>query len=302
MFIIVFMPQRRMFSSDIVSSDAFLDMPSSTQALYFHLGMRADDDGFVNPKMVVRMLGSSEDELKVLVAKRFVLSFESGVIVIKHWLIHNLIRSDLYKETLYKKEKSTLGLNDNGAYTELRYGVSELRHIEPPEWLKRRKKDFRYANGTQTVPRIGKVRIVNTVESAKASSTGNLELNNEIHPMSELEEPTYEREDKPKRKSKHGNKTMAVLAYAYAKASGADLTKTINGSAWLKPLSEIYDYFDKDVDAAVKYITDSVNYYESITMRDGSKCKYSVRTIQNVADVLRLMDEAPKSNKSDIFF
>jgi hypothetical protein len=131
--------------------------------------------------------------------------------------------------------------------------------------------------------------------------TGVIELNNEIHPMSELE-PTYEREDKPKRKSKHGNKTMAVLAYAYAKASGADLTKTINGSAWLKPLSEIYDYFDKDVDAAVKYITDSVNYYESITMRDGSKCKYSVRTIQNVADVLRLMDETPKINKSDIFF
>ena len=84
-----------MFSPDITSSDAFLDMPASTQVLYFHLGMRADDDGFVTPKMVMRLLGSAEDDLKVLIAKRFILPFESGVVVIKHWLIHNLIRADL---------------------------------------------------------------------------------------------------------------------------------------------------------------------------------------------------------------
>jgi hypothetical protein len=153
------MAQRRMFSQDIVSSDAFLDMPISSQVLYFHLAVRADDDGFVSPKMVMRVIGSSSDDLKVLITKRFLLPFESGVVVVKHWLIHNLIRADLYKETLYKKEKSMLGLNDNGAYTELRDGVSELKQIESPEWLKKRRGELRTANVPQTVPRLGKVRL-----------------------------------------------------------------------------------------------------------------------------------------------
>lgn len=148
-----------MFSPDIVSSDAFLDMPISSQVLYFHLCMRSDDDGFVTPKMVMRLIGSGEDDLKVLIAKRFILPFESGVIVIKHWLIHNLIRADLYKETLYKKEKSTLGLNENGAYTELRAGVSEIEKIESPEWLKKRRGDLRTVNVPQTALRLGKDRL-----------------------------------------------------------------------------------------------------------------------------------------------
>jgi len=153
------MAQRRMFSPDIVSSDDFLDMPVSSQVLYFHLGLRADDDGFITPKMVMRLIGSNQDDLKVLIAKRFILPFESGVVVIKHWLIHNLIRADLYKETLYKKEKKTLGLNENGAYTELREGVSELKQIESPEWLKKRRGNLRTANVPQTAPRLGKGRV-----------------------------------------------------------------------------------------------------------------------------------------------
>ena len=153
------MSNRRMFSSEIVSSDNFLDMGQGAQVLYFHLAMRADDDGFVSPKSVMRMIGIADDELKVLLAKRFILPFESGVVVIKHWLIHNLIRADLYKETQYKKEKSTLGLNDNGAYTELRVGVSEIKNIEAPKWLKERRKEQRTANGTQTVHRLGKDRL-----------------------------------------------------------------------------------------------------------------------------------------------
>ncbi len=153
------MAQRRMFSADIVSSDTFLDMPISSQVLYFHLAMRADDDGFVTPRMVMRLVGSSEDDIKVLKSKRFILPFESGVIVIKHWLIHNLIRADLYKETMYKKEKASLGLNENGAYTELRDGVSEIKQIESPEWLKKRRGELRTVNVPQTVPRIGKDRL-----------------------------------------------------------------------------------------------------------------------------------------------
>lgn len=107
-----------MFSPDIVNSDAFLDMPVSSQALYFHLGMSADDDGFVNPKKIMRLVGASEDDLKILLAKRFLLSFESGVVVIKHWLIHNLIRSDRYKETRYLDEKSTLIVKENKSYSD----------------------------------------------------------------------------------------------------------------------------------------------------------------------------------------
>ncbi len=155
-----------MFSTEIVSSDQFLDMGQGAQLLYFQLGMRADDDGFVNPRSVMRMLGINEDELKVLLAKRFILPFESGVVVIKHWLIHNLIRSDLYKETQYKKEKNTLGLNQNGAYTELfdangdvRIDVASIKKIEAPKWLKIRRNDERTANVPQTARRIGKERL-----------------------------------------------------------------------------------------------------------------------------------------------
>ena len=115
------MAQRRMFSPQIVDSDAFLDMPQSSQLLYFHFGMRADDDGFVgNPKKIMRMIGGADDDLKILVAKRFLLLFETGVVVIKHWRIHNQIRADRYHETQYLDEKGKLILKENGSYTELR--------------------------------------------------------------------------------------------------------------------------------------------------------------------------------------
>lgn len=112
------MAERRMFAKTIIDSDAFLDMPLSTQALYFHLSMRADDDGFVNnPKKIQRMIGASDDDMRVLVGKRFLIVFESGVVVIKHWRIHNYIQKDRYKETAYTEEKAMLSLKDNNAYT-----------------------------------------------------------------------------------------------------------------------------------------------------------------------------------------
>ena len=113
------MAERRMFAKAIIDSDAFLDMPLSAQSLYFHLSMRADDDGFVNnPKKIQRMIGASDDDCKLLIMKRFILAFESGVIVIKHWRIHNYIQKDRYKETLYKEEKAELALDEKNAYTE----------------------------------------------------------------------------------------------------------------------------------------------------------------------------------------
>ena len=113
------MAERRMFTKKIIDSDAFLDMPLSTQALYFHLNMRADDDGFINnPKKIMRMIGASEDDLKVLRGKRFIIAFENGIVVIKHWRMHNLLRKDRYTETQYVEERKMLLLKENGAYTE----------------------------------------------------------------------------------------------------------------------------------------------------------------------------------------
>ena len=111
------MAERRMFAKTIIDSDAFLDMSLSTQSLYFHLSMRADDDGFVNnPKKIQRMIGCGDDELKMLVSKKFIIPFESGICVIKHWKIHNYIQTDRYKETVYKEEKARLEIKDNKAY------------------------------------------------------------------------------------------------------------------------------------------------------------------------------------------
>lgn len=111
------MAERRMFAKTIIDSDAFLEMPSTTQLLYFHLAMRADDDGFVNkPKSIMRMIGGKDDDLKLLFVKKFLIPFESGVVVIKHWKIHNYIRKDTYTETKYKEEKASLELDENSAY------------------------------------------------------------------------------------------------------------------------------------------------------------------------------------------
>ncbi len=107
-----------MFSKAIVKSEEFLVMPKSSQALYFHLGMEADDDGFIHPGQIMRSGGFQGDDLKILLAKRFLLTFESGVVVIKHWLIHNLIQKDRHTETRYEDELKSLFIKENKAYTD----------------------------------------------------------------------------------------------------------------------------------------------------------------------------------------
>lgn len=121
------MAERRMFAKTIIDSDAFLDMPLSTQALYFHLSMRADDDGFINnPKKIQRMIGCADDDLKVLIAKNFIIPFESGIVVIKHWKIHNYIQSDRYKHTVYQEEMNMLEVKKNRSYTLGMPNVSQM--------------------------------------------------------------------------------------------------------------------------------------------------------------------------------
>ena len=107
-----------MFAKTIIDSDSFLDMPASAQALYFHLSMRADDDGFINnPKKIQRMVNSSDDDLRLLVAKRFIIPFDSGIVVIKHWKIHNYIQNDRYRPTIYQEEKAMLDVKENKEYS-----------------------------------------------------------------------------------------------------------------------------------------------------------------------------------------
>ena len=112
------MANKAIFSKTIIDTDAFIEMPATTQNLYFHLNMHADDDGFIgNPKRIGRMIGASDDDFKILIAKKFIIVFESGVIVIKHWRIHNTLSKMRYKETSYLDEKSQLLIKENNAYS-----------------------------------------------------------------------------------------------------------------------------------------------------------------------------------------
>lgn len=147
------MAERRMFAKTIIDSDAFLDMPLSTQSLYFHLSMRADDDGFINnPKKIQRMVGCGDDDLKLLMAKRFILVFDSGVIVIKHWKIHNYIRNDRYKPTLYQEEKAELAEKNSKAYTFKTEVVESENRLGIPD-------DNRMGYQMDTQVRLGKDRL-----------------------------------------------------------------------------------------------------------------------------------------------
>lgn len=111
------MAERRMFAKTIIDSDAFIEMPMSARLLYYDLGMRADDDGFVNsPKKIMRMIGASTDDMNILIMRKFIIPFDSGVVVIKHWRINNYLRNDRYTETQYIEEKGQLTVDEKGNY------------------------------------------------------------------------------------------------------------------------------------------------------------------------------------------
>ena len=156
------MAQRRMTSLEVTGTDAFLDMPQSSQLLYFHLNSLADDDGFVsNPKSIMRNCGSQADDLKLLIAKKFVIAFDDGICVIKHWRINNFIRKDIYKQTKYLDLRRVLFIRPNGSYTvnddggavPLPEGHFNLEDVD--------------ATLTERQPRLGKVRLgkVSTITS-----------------------------------------------------------------------------------------------------------------------------------------
>lgn len=137
------MAERRMFAKTIIDSDAFLEMPMSARLLYYDLAMRADDDGFVNsPKKIMRMVGATPDDLSILVLRKFIIPFDNGVVVIKHWYIHNYIRKDTYNETPYKEQKALLEFDENKSYRLSDNGLSSrLLPVDEPSTQVRLGKD-----------------------------------------------------------------------------------------------------------------------------------------------------------------
>lgn len=210
------MAEKRMFSKQIIDSDAFLEMPLSTQALYFHLSMRADDDGFLNnAKKVMKIIGANQNDYDLLVAKSFVIQFPDGICVIKHWRINNYLRKDRYTETIYQEEKARLTVKPNG-----RYSLRNAAESDDDLPL-----GIPVADQSDTQYRIDKNReeknsIDKSIESpigeehsfGRSSNLANLEylLDNGIHPKSEVvlsdndllnclrEWMTYKDEKKPK--------------------------------------------------------------------------------------------------------
>ena len=106
-----------MFARSIVDTDNFLEMPISARLLYYDLGMRADDDGFVDsPRKIMKVTGATNDDMNILIARKFIIPFDSGIVVIRHWRINNYLRSDRYSETIHLDEKSILAMDDNKQY------------------------------------------------------------------------------------------------------------------------------------------------------------------------------------------
>ena len=142
-----------MFSEKILESDAFIDMQLQSQILYVHLCMAADDDGFIgSPNKIIRMIGVEKKHYEELLNKRFILSFPSGVCIIKHWLINNTIKKDRYIETVYREEKEMLIIKDNSSYTEWKQNGTKMEPTTETEWKQ---------NDSEIVPqvRLDKVRL-----------------------------------------------------------------------------------------------------------------------------------------------
>ena len=130
------MSERRMLSKSITESDIFLDLPLSAQALYFHLSMNADDDGFINnSKRIRKICGASDDDLKRLIRDGFLIRFDSGICVITHWKINNKLRKDRYRATNYPEEKAMLVEKATGVYSLQKTDEKPLEPIEQPEQI-----------------------------------------------------------------------------------------------------------------------------------------------------------------------
>lgn len=223
------MANRRMFSLQIVDSDAFVELPVTAQNLYFHLAVRADDDGFIgNVRRIANMIGAGDYEIDSLIDKRFILTFPSGVIVIKHWRIHNYIQNDRYHPTKYTDEKNTLQIKDNLSYTECIQPVSKM----------------------ETEVRLGKVRLVkkNTGAPKRARAVKKAP---DFNPLGAEVLKAFEEVD-AKNKTSYANKTQRGAADFLLQEHGLDkilkvialLPKT-NQLAYFPTITSPYDLKEK---------------------------------------------------------
>lgn len=246
------MAERRMFAKTIIDSDAFIDMPISARLLYYDLAMRADDDGFVNsPKKIMKFVGASADDMNVLIARQFIIPFESGVVVIKHWRIHNYIRKDTYKETPYKDEKALLCLDENNGY--------KFENECPSTTCQRT------VDEPSTQVRLGKVRLgKDRIESTRAHAREELPLEISENDSSENIKP--ENSKKPIR-HKYGTYKNVLL-------TNEDMNK-------LK--SEFPDDWQSRIERLSEYIASSGKAYKNhlATIRAWAKKDKERETLKN---------------------
>lgn len=221
------MAERRMFAKTIVESDAFLDMPMSAQALYLHLGMNSDDWGFVNnPRSIRRMCGASEDDLKLLIAKKFILTFDSGAVVIKSWWVNNYVQSDRRHPTRYQEELETLFLDENKSYTTKDTGVlpadmfNRVSKVEPV--------CIQPVSKMDTEVRLGKDRLG---EVSSNSSRVDTQPNPKVSGACAPEQPKKRR---AKKFVKPSVEEVAEYAEGYIKSRNLRLTgKTFNADSFV---------------------------------------------------------------------
>ncbi len=244
------MANRRMFSKQIIDTDLFLNMPITSQCLYFHLSLRADDEGFINnPRRVSRMLGANEDDLKVLIGRQFLIEFESGVVVIKHWHIHNYIRKDRFKQTINGYEKSQITLNSDDIYE-------------------------RYTNGQpnddQRLPqvRLGKVRL----------GKDNIYIGEQAHRHIDegSSNKSYEGEVVDTLNDDHSKNASCVEAKA----------KTLNGdhsksASYVGAYKQVIDYLNKKANSNYKHTSKSNQSHIRARINEG----YTIDDFKKVIDI-----------------
>ena len=221
------MAERRMFAKQIIDSDSFLDMPVTARLLYYDLSMRADDDGFINsPKKIMRMIGASQDDLSVLIAKRFIIPFDSGVVVIKHWRIHNYIQKDRYKPTNYQDELSQLTVKPNKAYS-----MTSVSTLDTP--------CIQSVSSLDSQVRLGKDRLVEvSKESNMVTAGGDREVEFEqlwaIYPRKQGKRDALKHYIKARNKGTTFDEVRTGIEnyLAYIRANHVEPRYVKQGSAW----------------------------------------------------------------------
>lgn len=245
---------KRMFSNDIVGSDAFFEMPSTSQALYFHLGMRCDDDGFVNPNTTMRMTGANKNDLDVLILKRFLLPFKNGVMVIKHHRINNNWDARDSRRTLYTEELKQLFVKENRSYTlEEDKGKPVLETY--PKIHKLQLPDGN-PTGTHRQNRIEKNRIEKNKDKEEINSSDKISIKKEILDSDSKEISLIFKEFEflnPSIKRMYGNKTQRqackdlIKTYTFERVIHVikEILPQIKGQPFFPDIATPYELFNK---------------------------------------------------------